>query len=141
MYDYKIVSEGEIIRITGPVIDVKFAEKTDPSINTILYAKNDEGKDGRVWMEVASQIGNSVVRCIALEATEGLACGMKVYNTGEPITVPVGDNILGRVVNVMGEAIDGKAKSRQTSIGLSIVRLRRLRNKIRSLKFLKPALK
>lgn len=110
MYDYKIVSEGEIIRITGPVIDVKFAEKTDPSINTILYAKNDEGKDGRVWMEVASQIGNSVVRCIALEATEGLACGMKVYNTGEPITVPVGDNILGRVVNVMGEAIDGKGE-------------------------------
>ena len=110
MYDYKIVSEGEIIRITGPVIDVKFAEKTDPSINTILYAKNDEGKDGRVWMEVASQIGNSVVRCIALEATEGLACGMKVYNTGEPITVPVGDNILGRVVNVMGDAIDGKGE-------------------------------
>ena len=62
-------------------------------------------------MEVASQIGNSVVRCIALEATEGLACGMKVYNTGEPITVPVGDNILGRVVNVMGEAIDGKRRN------------------------------
>ncbi|MBC5647252.1 F0F1 ATP synthase subunit beta [Christensenella tenuis] len=110
MYDYKIVSEGEIIKITGPVIDVKFAEKTDPSINTILYAKNDADKDSRVWMEVASQIGDSVVRCIALEATEGLACGMKVYNTGEPITVPVGDGILGRVVNVMGEAIDGKGE-------------------------------
>lgn len=110
MYNYKIVSEGEIIKITGPIIDVKFGEKADPSINTILYAKSDADKEHRVWMEVASQIGGSVVRCIALEATEGLACGMKVYNTGEPITIPVGDSILGRVVNVMGEAIDGKGE-------------------------------
>ena len=68
--------------------------------------ENEEGNP--VWMEVASQIGDNVVRCIALEATEGLACGMKVENTGEPIKVPVGDQILGRVVNVMGKAIDGK---------------------------------
>lgn len=110
MYNYKIVSEGEIIKITGPIIDVKFGEKADPSINTILYAKSDADKEHHIWMEVASQIGGSVVRCIALEATEGLACGMKVYNTGEPITIPVGDSILGRVVNVMGEAIDGKGE-------------------------------
>ena len=110
MYDYKIVSEGTIVKITGPVIDVKFPEKADPSIHTILYAQEKEEKRGRVWMEVASQIGGNVVRCIALEATEGLACGMKVYNTGEPITVPVGEHILGRVVNVMGRAIDGKGE-------------------------------
>ncbi len=108
MYEYKIVSEGEIVKITGPVIDVKFSEQADPSINTILYASNEH--DSHIWMEVASQIGDSVVRCIALDATEGLACGMKVYNTGEPITIPVGDNILGRVVNVMGEEIDGKGE-------------------------------
>lgn len=105
MYEYKAVSEGEIVKITGPVMDVKFTEKTMPKLDTVLYVDN-EGK--RIWMEVASQIGNSTVRCIALEATEGIACGMKVINTGEPITVPVGDGILGRVVNVMGEAIDGK---------------------------------
>lgn len=108
MYEYKIVSEGEIVKITGPVIDVKFSEQADPCINTILYASNEH--DSHIWMEVASQIGDSVVRCIALDATEGLACGMKVYNTGEPITIPVGDNILGRVVNVMGEEIDGKGE-------------------------------
>ncbi len=106
MYDYKIVSEGEIIKITGPVIDVKFEENTDPSINTILYVENEGGNP--IWMEVASQIGENVVRCIALEATEGLACGMKVINTGEPIKIPVGEQMLGRVVNVMGKAIDGK---------------------------------
>ncbi len=104
MYQYKIVSEGEIVKITGPVLDVQFGEKTMPPINTVLYVEND-GK--RIWMEVASQIGGNVVRCIALNATEGIYCGMTVYNTGDPITIPVGDNILGRVVNVMGEEIDG----------------------------------
>lgn len=112
MYDYKIKSEGEIIKITGPVIDVRFAEdQANPSINTILYAKHSDSEDDApVWMEVASQVGENVVRCIALEATEGLACGMRVFNTGEPITVPVGEAILGRVVNVMGEQIDGKGE-------------------------------
>ena len=82
MYEYKIKSEGEIIKITGPVIDVRFAEdQANPSINTILYAKhNDSDDDAPVWMEVASQVGENVVRCIALEATEGLACGMRVFN-------------------------------------------------------------
>ncbi|MEG0834140.1 MAG: F0F1 ATP synthase subunit beta [Christensenellaceae bacterium] len=106
MYNYQIKSEGEIVKITGPVIDVKFAEKANPSINTVLYVASEA--NDHVWMEVASQIGDNIVRCIALDATEGLACGMKVFNTGEPIKIPVGDNILGRVVNVMGQAIDGK---------------------------------
>ncbi|MEF9988523.1 MAG: hypothetical protein RR797_05560, partial [Christensenella sp.] len=69
MYEYKIVSEGEIIKITGPVIDVAFSERANPSINTILYAKYDEQSKHKIWMEVAAQIGNNVVRCIALEAT------------------------------------------------------------------------
>jgi F-type H+-transporting ATPase subunit beta len=107
MYDYKTVSEGEIIKITGPVMDVQFTEKTLPMIDTVLYVDNG---DKRVWVEVASQVGGNAVRCIALEATEGLSCGLRVINTGSPITVPVGDAILGRVVNVMGEAIDGKGE-------------------------------
>ncbi len=105
MYEYKAVSEGEIVKITGPVLDVKFTEKTLPMIDDVLYVDLD-GR--RIWMETASQVGNNTVRCIALEATEGVSCGMKAINTGEPITIPVGDNILGRVVNVMGRAIDGK---------------------------------
>jgi len=107
MYEYKTVSKGEIVKITGPVLDVQFAENTLPKINTVLHV--DEA-DHHIWMEVAAQIGDNVVRCIALEATEGISCGMKVVNTGEPITVPVGDNILGRVVNVMGQEIDGKGE-------------------------------
>ena len=107
MYEYKTVSEGELIRITGPVLDVQFTENTLPMINTVLYIKD---ADKTIWMEVAAQVGNNVVRCIALEATEGIYCGMKVKNTGEPISIPVGDSILGRVVNVMGEAIDGKGE-------------------------------
>ncbi len=106
MYQYEVKSKGEIIKITGPVIDVQFGERVNPTINTILFADGENGT--QIWMEVASQLGHNVVRCIALEATEGLSCGMTVYNTGAPITIPVGDNMLGRVVNVMGRAIDGK---------------------------------
>lgn len=105
MYPYKTVSEGKIIKITGPVLDVQFTESTLPKINTVLFVELD-GK--RIWMEVSAQLENDVARCIALEATEGLSCGLSVHNTGKPITVPVGNAVLGRVVNVMGEAIDGK---------------------------------
>ncbi len=105
MYNYETVSTGEIIKITGPVLDVQFDAKTLPGINTVLYVEIDGNK---IWMEVSSQLPNNVVRCIALEATEGVSCGTTVINTGQPVTVPVGKNILGRVVNVMGEAIDGK---------------------------------
>ncbi len=107
MYDYQTISKGEIIKITGPVLDVQFTEKTLPSINTVLYV---EENDRRIWMEVSSQLPGNVVRCIALEATEGVSCGMAVHNTGKPITIPVGKNILGRVMNVMGEEIDGKGE-------------------------------
>lgn len=105
MYEYKTISEGKIVKITGPVLDVEFQEDKLPAINTVLYVDN---AGQRIWLEVASQIGNNTVRCIALEATEGIACGMDVVNTGETITIPVGDAILGRVMNVMGEPIDGK---------------------------------
>ncbi|HBU11764.1 MAG TPA: F0F1 ATP synthase subunit beta [Clostridiales bacterium] len=104
MYNYKTVSEGEIVKITGPVLDVAFPEAATPSLHTVLYTEIGERK---VWMEVAGQNGN-VVHCVALEATEGASCGLKVINTGEPVTVPVGKSILGRVINVMGDAIDGK---------------------------------
>ena len=73
MYDYKTMSEGEIIRITGPVLDVQFTEETIPPMHTVLFVDLD---GQRVWMEVSAQLPGDVVRCIALEATEGLACGM-----------------------------------------------------------------
>ena len=106
MYEYKIASIGKIVKIAGSVIDVQFDEREVPAINTVLYAEVQDR--GRLWLEVAAQMGNFTVRCISLNATEGLACGMSVVNTGEPITIPVGPNIRSRTINVVGEPIDNK---------------------------------
>ncbi|MEI6102040.1 MAG: F0F1 ATP synthase subunit beta, partial [Eubacteriales bacterium] len=104
MYEYKIASIGKIVKIAGSVLDVQFDEREVPKINTVLYAEIKDRE--RIWLEVASQLGNRTVRCISLNATEGLACGMSVVNTGEPITIPVGPNIRSRTINVVGEPID-----------------------------------
>lgn len=98
-------SVGELIRITGPVLDVRFEKQKLPKIYTAMFV---ELEDRDVWMEVSAHVGEDVVRCISLHATEGLSCGLKVYNTGEKIMVPVGEAVKGRAVNVLGEPIDGK---------------------------------
>lgn len=108
MYQYKTASIGKIVKIAGSVIDVQFAEREVPAINTVLYA--EESGSERVWLEAASQTGNFTVRCISLNATEGLSCGMSVVNTGEPITIPVGESIRSRTINVVGEPIDNKGE-------------------------------
>lgn len=105
MDDYNIVNKGELIRITGPVLDVKFYDSHLPAIYNALVIRLG---DREVWMEVAMHIGDDTVRCIALHATEGLYCGLAVINTGDRITVPVGQKALGRVMNAIGEPIDGK---------------------------------
>ncbi len=107
MYEYKIASIGTITKIAGSVLDVQFAEREVPTINTVLYV---EVEDERIWLEVAAQMGDFTVHCIALGPTEGLSCGMSVVNTGEPITIPAGPAIQTRTVNVMGEPIDGKGE-------------------------------
>jgi F-type H+-transporting ATPase subunit beta len=105
MREFNIVGKGEIIRIMGPVIDVKFTDTLMPDIYHALVVRHS-GRE--VWMEVAMHIGHDTVRCIALHATDGLYCGMPVLNTGDTITIPVGKQVLGRVVNVLGHPIDGK---------------------------------
>jgi len=102
---YKIVNKGELVRITGPVLDVKFHDGYIPAIYNALVIKAGERE---VWLEVAMHIGDDTVRCIALHATEGLSCGLAVINTGDRITVPVGQETLGRVINAIGQPIDGK---------------------------------
>lgn len=96
---------GKIIRISGPVIDVRFEEGCEPKINSLVVSD-----DGRFNMEVASHIGPGVVRCVALESTEGARCRTGVWSDGEGIRVPVGYGVLGRVVDVMGRPIDGKGE-------------------------------
>jgi len=92
---------GTIIEVIGAVVDVEFAQDTIPEIYDALKLK-----DGDLIFEVQQQIGDGVVRCIAMGGTEGLKRGVKVENTGKPITVPVGKETLGRIMNVLGEPID-----------------------------------
>lgn len=99
------MNTGKIVAVAGPVIDVLF-ENTDslPNIREALTVING---DKKYVMEAAQNCGNNVIRCIMLAASEGLQKGMEVTAAGEPITVPVGEETLGRMFNVLGEAIDG----------------------------------
>jgi len=98
--------EGKVIQILGPVIDVEFEGKV-PEINEALYVEFEvEGKKKKVVLEVAAQIGDNVVRTIAMDLTDGLIRGTKVVATGSPIKVPVGEAVLGRIFNVTGDVID-----------------------------------
>lgn len=100
---------GHISQVIGPVVDVYF-EGTDselilPSIHNALEIKKSNGK--RLIVEVQQHIGENTVRTVAMDSTDGLQRGMKVYPTGGPITMPVGDQIKGRLLNVVGDSIDG----------------------------------
>ena len=95
---------GKIVQVSGSVIDVRFEEGQLPRINDALTVDLD-GK--KLVMEVAQHIGHELVRCVMLAGSEGMSCGMEVTATGNPIEVPVGDVVLGRMFNVLGEPIDG----------------------------------
>jgi F-type H+-transporting ATPase subunit beta len=93
---------GSISQVIGAVVDVHF----DGSLPPILNALEVQGHDNRLVLEVAQHLGDSNVRCIALDSTEGLVRGQPVLDTGSPIKVPVGPETLGRIINVIGEPID-----------------------------------
>ena len=99
--------EGKVIQVLGPVIDVEFDGDKVPEINEALIVEFEaEGKQRKVVLEVAAQIGDNIVRTIAMDLTDGLTRGTKVIATGGPIKVPVGEAVLGRIFNVVGEVID-----------------------------------
>ncbi len=98
------ISEGFVTKIIGPVIDVEFADGNLPEIYTALNIINDEGQT--TVAEVQQMLGSNRVRTVAMSSTDGLKRGMKVVNTGEPIKVPVGNAILGRILNVTGQPVD-----------------------------------
>ena len=95
------MSSGTVVQIIGPVVDVEFDRESLPSIHDALILKEKD-----LVLEVEQQIGDGVVRCIAMGVTEGLTRGATVENTGSPISVPVGQKTLGRIMNVLGEPID-----------------------------------
>ena len=97
---------GRISQVIGAVLDIKFKKDHLPHINEAILIKTEEGKT--LTVEVAQHLGDDVVRCIAMDTTDGLRRGMEALATGSPISVPVGEHTLGRMFNVLGEAIDGK---------------------------------
>src|SRR5690554_159184 len=103
-YEKEVIMKGKIVAIVGPVVDVSFFDEL-PNINDALVVIMSD-TDKRT-LEVAAHLGNHLVRTISLEATDGLARGMEVNGTFSPIKVPVGKKVLGRMLNVLGQPIDG----------------------------------
>src|SRR6202161_3737736 len=103
------VAEGHVVQVAGPTIEIEFAEGHIPKIFNAIHVTS-EGFDVpmkiNITAEVAQHIGEGRVRTIAMAATEGLVRGMKAYDLGIPISVPVGKETLGRVLNVLGEPVD-----------------------------------
>ena len=95
---------GKIVQVIGPVVDIKFEEGELPKLNDAIEIDNH---GARLVVEVAQHMGDNVVKCIAMDSTDGLKRGQEAKNTGAPITIPVGKVTLGRKVNVLGEPIDG----------------------------------
>ena len=96
---------GTVAQVIGPVLDIRFADGQLPALRNAIELDNN---GQRLIVEVAQHIGDNVARCIAMSSTDGLVRGAKAVDTGSPITVPVGDACLGRVFNLLGDAIDNK---------------------------------
>ncbi len=96
--------EGLITQVIGPVIDVEFASGVLPEINDSIEIIVDE--NNKITAEVQQHLGENKIRSVAMSSTDGIKRGMKVINTGEPIKIPVGKNILGRILNVLGQPVD-----------------------------------
>ena len=97
--------KGKIVQVVGPVVDVQFNDGELPKLNEAIKIDN-HGEE--LIIEVSEHIGDNTVRCIAMDTTDGLIRGMEATATGNPIMVPVGEKTLGRMVNVLGQPIDGK---------------------------------
>jgi len=100
--------QGRIVQVIGPVVDVEFGGADLPEINTALAVSNpaiDDQTDNLI-IEVAQHLGERTVRCVSMDTTDGLVRGMPVKNTGAPISMPVGKEVLGRIINVVGKPVD-----------------------------------
>ncbi|MCL4476701.1 MAG: F0F1 ATP synthase subunit beta [Nitrospirae bacterium] len=104
------MNEGKVVQVIGAVVDVEFEEKMPEILNALKIEQKAEPEKGipelNLTLEVASHLGENKVRTIAMTTTDGLVRGMKALDTGQPIAVPVGEGILGRIMNVIGEPYD-----------------------------------
>jgi F-type H+-transporting ATPase subunit beta len=103
------MNTGKIVQVIGPVVDVKFTDATIPPIYQALTVDfTVSGRQETLTLEIQQHLGDGVARTIAMSSSEGLSRGMAVVDTGAPISVPVGEGILGRIFNVTGDVVDGK---------------------------------
>ncbi len=102
------MNKGKITQIIGPVVDMEFNENELPAIYNALKIIREDGSE--LVLEVQQHLGENIVRCVAMDATEGLVRGLEGIDTGEPISVPVGPEVLGRLLNVVGNPIDEKGE-------------------------------
>ena len=112
--DTKNPKQGKIIQVIGAVVDAEFPEGSTPEIYDALevtYKLADSDSDSKLVLETQQHLGDNRVRTVAMSSTEGLVRGMDVRNTGAPISVPVGEKVLGRIFNVIGETVDNKGPS------------------------------
>src|SRR6476620_2214019 len=102
--DYSPNSMGRVVQVIGPVVDVAFDSAELPEINTALLLTNKaiDGRADNLTVEVAQHLGEKTVRCVAMDTTDGLVRGPPVKNTNGPISIPVGPEVLGRILNVVG---------------------------------------
>ena len=96
-------SKGAVIQVIGPVLDIRFGDGQLPALLSAIKVHSGERE---IVAEVAQHIGDDVVRCIAMSSTDGMVRGAEAEDTGSPITVPVGEQCLGRIFNLLGEPVD-----------------------------------
>jgi F-type H+-transporting ATPase subunit beta len=117
------INKGNVVQVIGPVVDIDFSKGTLPAINNAISIKRKtiEGTEENLIVEVQQHLGESRVRTVAMDSTDGLVRGMEAIDTGAPITIPVGVEVLGRLLNVLGEPIDNKGPIK-TKLSYSIHR-------------------
>src|SRR5512140_3410473 len=117
--DYSPNSMGRVVQVIGPVVDVavESAERPESKTALLLTSKSIDNRSDNLTVEVAQHLGEHMVRCVAMDTTDGLVRGQPVKNTGGPISMPVGRGVLGRILNVVGKPADemGPVKFEKTS--------------------------
>ena len=117
------MSSGNIVQVIGAVVDAEFPRDAMPKVYDALNIEDSE-----LVLEVQQQLGDGVVRCIAMGAAEGLRRGLNVSNTGSPITVPVGEATLGRIMDVLGNPVDEAGEVKTDTRCRSIASHRHMRD-------------
>jgi F-type H+-transporting ATPase subunit beta len=103
------MKQGTVVEIVGPVVDIAFEHGKLPEIyNAVKIPMERDGEQSDIIAEVAVHLGDNKVRCVAMSPTDGLRRGVPAEDTGQPICIPVGKEVLGRVINVLGNPVDQK---------------------------------